>query len=76
LENIFSPALYQATRVLTQKPRDDERHVYTLAHAQRDSMNPILAATGYNYRRILKWIRELLCKIWSIWSVNQSNNFA
>jgi IS5 family transposase len=30
LENTFSASLYQATRVLTQKPRDGERHIYAL----------------------------------------------
>jgi len=30
-----------------------------LAHAQGDVINPILAATGYNFRLILKWIRLL-----------------
>ncbi len=34
-----------------------------LAHAQGDAINPILAATGYNFRLILKWIRLLLRKI-------------
>jgi transposase, IS5 family len=31
-----------------------------LAHAQGDAINPILAAAGYNFRLILKWIRILL----------------
>ena len=30
LENIFSPMLYQAGRVLTQRPRDGGRHIYAL----------------------------------------------
>lgn len=30
LENTFSPALYQANRVLTQKTRDGGRHIYAL----------------------------------------------
>ena len=34
-----------------------------LAHTQGDAINPILAAAGYNFRLILKWIRLLLCKI-------------
>jgi len=33
-----------------------------LAHGQGDAINPILAAAGYNFRLILKWIR-LLC-VW------------
>lgn len=33
-----------------------------LAHAQGDAINPILAAAGYNFRLILKWIR-LLCAL-------------
>jgi len=35
-----------------------------LTHTQGDVINPILAATGYNFRLILKWIRKLLFKIW------------
>lgn len=37
-----------------------------LAHRQGDAINPILAAAGYNFRLILKWIRLLLSPIW-IW---------
>ena len=38
-----------------------------LAHAQGDAINPILAAAGYNFRLILKWIRILfaLIRIWA-----------
>lgn len=43
-----------------------------LAHAQGDAINPILAATGYNFRLILKWIRQLLYKIWVRWMADQS----
>lgn len=37
-----------------------------LAHRQGDAINPILAAAGYNFRLILKWIRLLLSllRIW------------
>lgn len=31
-----------------------------LAHKQGDAINPVLAAVGYNFRLILKWIRFLL----------------
>ena len=37
-----------------------------LAHKQGDAINPILAAAGYNFRLILKWIRLLSSPIW-IW---------
>ena len=37
-----------------------------LAHAQGDAINPILAAAGYNFRLILKWIR-LLLSLFRIW---------
>ncbi len=42
-----------------------------LAHSQGDAINPILAATGYNFRLILKWIRLLLFEIWIIMIGNQ-----
>jgi IS5 family transposase len=38
-----------------------------LAHKQGDAINPVLAATGYNFRLILKWIRLLLSAL-SIWT--------
>ena len=34
-----------------------------LAHKQGDAINPVLAAAGYNFRLILKWIRLLLALI-------------
>jgi len=37
-----------------------------LAHAQGDAVNAILAAAGYNFRLILKWIR-ILCALSKIW---------
>jgi len=43
-----------------------------LAHAQGDAINPILAATGYNFRLILKWIRLLLCNFWVMMFCNRS----
>jgi len=43
-----------------------------LAHQHGDAINPILAAAGYNFRLILKWIRLLWLKFWIILIVNQS----
>ena len=37
-----------------------------LAHAQGDAINAILAAAGYNFRLLLKWLRLLLCLCWAI----------
>ena len=34
-----------------------------LAHAQGDAINPVLAAMGYNFRLILKWIEVLWLQI-------------
>jgi IS5 family transposase len=34
-----------------------------LAHREGDANNAILAAAGYNFRRILRWLRILLCLI-------------
>ena len=34
-----------------------------LAHRDGDANNAILAAAGYNFRRILRWLRLLLCLI-------------
>ena len=41
-----------------------------LAHAQGDAISPILAAAGYNFRLILKWIRLLLSLLWIASSPN------
>ena len=34
-----------------------------LAHASGDAINAVLAATGYNFRRLLAWLRFLLLTI-------------
>src|SRR5947207_6765908 len=34
-----------------------------LAHASGDAINAVLAAVGYNFRRLLAWLRFLLLKI-------------
>ncbi len=47
-----------------------------LAHEQGDAINPILAAAGYNFRLILKWIKAFWFKIWIMWIVNQSAKIA
>ena len=33
-----------------------------LAHRKGDAINPILAAVGYNFRRLIRWLRIL----WSL----------
>ncbi len=35
-----------------------------LAHQHGDAINPILAAAGYNFHLLLKWIRLLLALLW------------
>lgn len=47
-----------------------------LAHIQGDAINPILAAAGYNFRLILKWIRLLWLQICWMLMVNQSAKIA
>jgi IS5 family transposase len=34
-----------------------------LAHRKGDAINPILAAVGYNFRRLIRWLRILWCII-------------
>ena len=43
-----------------------------LAHEQGDAINPTLAAVGYNFRIILKWIKALWLKFWMMSILNQS----
>jgi IS5 family transposase len=38
-----------------------------LAHAQGDAVNAILAAAGYNFSLLLRWLRDLLCLIALAW---------
>lgn len=47
-----------------------------LAHVQGDAINPILAAAGYNFRLILKWIRVLWLQICWALMFNQSARMA
>ena len=46
-----------------------------LAHEQGDAINPIMAAVGYNFRLILKWIRYLWLQIWIRWITSPSAIF-
>ena len=34
-----------------------------LWHRQGDASNAVLAAAGYNFRRLLSWLQLLLCQI-------------
>jgi hypothetical protein len=34
-----------------------------LWYRQGDAINAVLAAVGYNFRRLLRWLRFLLCRI-------------
>jgi IS5 family transposase len=34
-----------------------------LAHSTGDAINAVLAAAGYNFRRLLRWLRLLLFRI-------------
>ncbi len=36
-----------------------------LAHAQDDAINAVLAAAGYNFRRLLAWLALWLAAIWA-----------
>jgi len=34
-----------------------------LAHSSGDAINAILAAVGYNFRRLIQWLRLLMLRI-------------
>jgi len=54
-----------------QKPPLQPKNVWAIrTRLQID--NRILAATGYNFRLILKWIRLLLCNFWVMMFCNRS----
>jgi IS5 family transposase len=40
-----------------------------LAHTQGDAVNAVLAAAGYNFSLLLRWLRDLLCLIAITWRV-------
>ncbi len=37
-----------------------------LAHSQGDAVNAILAAAGYNFSLLLKWLREILLCLFAV----------
>jgi IS5 family transposase len=41
-----------------------------LAHAEGDAINAVLAAAGYNFRRLLSWLRLLLA--WFFYTLSAS----
>jgi IS5 family transposase len=46
-----------------------------LAHAAWDAINAILAAAGYNFRRILGWLRLLYVWFILLMTLNRSQNY-
>jgi IS5 family transposase len=42
-----------------------------LAYRQGDANNPILAAVGYDFRRLIRWLRILLLLILAVPCQNQ-----
>ena len=46
-----------------------------LAHAAGDAINAILAAAGYNFRRILAWLRLLCAWFMLLMTLNRSQNY-
>jgi hypothetical protein len=36
-------------------------------HASGDANNAVPAAVGYNFARLLAWLREILCALLRIW---------
>ena len=47
-------------RAAARRPQAQPARNNYLAHAQGDAINAILAAAGYNFSLILKWLRDLL----------------
>ncbi len=46
-----------------------------LAHAAGDAINAILAAAGYNFRRILAWLKLLCAWFFLLITVNRSEKY-
>ena len=48
-----------------------------LAHKKGDAINPVLAAAGYNFRLILKWIRQLIYLFYAwLWTLAMTGESA
>jgi IS5 family transposase len=45
---------------LKSEHRMDRNYLW---HRQGDAANAVLAAVGYNFRRLIRWLRLLLCLI-------------
>ena len=46
-----------------------------LSHAAGDAINAILAAAGYNFRRVLAWLRLLCAWLILLMTLNRSQNY-
>jgi IS5 family transposase len=46
-----------------------------LAHAAGDAINAILAAAGYNFRRVLAWLKLLCAWFILLMTLNHSQNY-
>jgi transposase, IS5 family len=46
-----------------------------LAHSQGDAVNAVLAAAGYNFRRLIRWLDRLLrfILLWLAWCLEPAN---
>ena len=49
--------------------------VHTLSHAAGDAINAILAAAGYNFRRVLAWLKLLCAWFILLITLNRSQNY-
>jgi IS5 family transposase len=48
---------------LTRRSHPDCRAINYLAHRAGDATNAVLAAAGYNFRLLIRWLRFLLCRM-------------
>ena len=46
-----------------------------LSHAAGDAINAILAAAGYNFRRVLAWLKLLCAWLILLMTLNRSQNY-
>jgi len=66
LAALLQESLSVAHRSGALQPKDLERVVVDLKRRDGDRINPVLAAAGYNFRRLIRWLRLLLRQILAV----------
>ncbi len=61
--------------VIGQLKEDRRMGRNLLSHAAGDAINAVLAAAGYNFRRVLAWLKLLCASFILLMTLNRSQNY-